>query len=56
MEMKMTEFEQAEQTRNNENAPKQLSVRQTLFLTLKVLALIAVLSGLLWLGSETVNR
>ena len=52
----MAELEDTQQTRNSENAPKHLSPRENFILTLKVLALAAILAALLWFGSEAVTQ
>jgi len=52
----MAELEDTEQTRNSENAPKHLSLQENVFLTLKVLALAAILGAMLWFGSEAVTH
>ena len=51
----MPELEKPEEALSSDHAPKQLSLRQNVFLTLKVLALAAILVGLLWLGSNALN-
>ena len=51
----MDELEKPEGALSSEYAPKKLSLRQNVFLTLKVLALAAILVGLLWLGSDMLN-
>ena len=51
----MNELEKHEEAPDSEYRPKPLSLRQNVLLTLKVLALVAILVAVLWLGSEALN-
>ena len=51
----MNELEKHEEAPHSEYTPRPLSLRQNVLLTLKVLALVAILVAVLWLGSEALN-
>ena len=51
----MAELENPEKMPDPEYTPKQLSLRQNVLLTMKVLAAVAILVAFLWIGSGALN-